>query len=288
MPGNESGGVGNFWYSFDYGNAHFVSIDGETDFPYSPEYPFVRDITGNETLPTENQTYITDSGPFGYINGSWKDNEAYQQLAWLHDDLAAVNRTETPWIFAMSHRPLYSSELSSYEVNMRHAFEPLFLKFNVDAYFAGHIHWYERIKPMNNLSVILSDIENENTYHTGTGKSLTTIVNGMAGNVESHSSINDSEILDYTAVLNQYDFGFSKLTVHNDSVATWQYIKGIDGSVGDTLTMLHSNPLPANASVVSSSVATKLSSSVSATVSSPITTTRSIAASLSTASTTSA
>ncbi len=65
MPGNESGGVGNFWYSFDYGNAHFISIDGETDFPYSPEYPFVRDITGNETLPTENQTYVTDSGPFG-------------------------------------------------------------------------------------------------------------------------------------------------------------------------------------------------------------------------------
>ncbi|KAK3069565.1 hypothetical protein LTR53_011997 [Teratosphaeriaceae sp. CCFEE 6253] len=28
MPGEESGGVGNFWYSFDYGLAHFVSIDG--------------------------------------------------------------------------------------------------------------------------------------------------------------------------------------------------------------------------------------------------------------------
>lgn len=65
MPGNETGGVSNFWYSFDYGNAHFVSMDGETDFPYSPEYPFVRDVTGNETLPTENQTFVTDSGPFG-------------------------------------------------------------------------------------------------------------------------------------------------------------------------------------------------------------------------------
>lgn len=65
MPGNETGGVGNFWYSFDYGNAHFISIDGETDFPYSPEWPFVRDITGNETLPTRNETYETDSGPFG-------------------------------------------------------------------------------------------------------------------------------------------------------------------------------------------------------------------------------
>ena len=46
MPGSESGGVGNFWYSFDYGLAHFVSVDGETDFPYSPEWPFVADVNG--------------------------------------------------------------------------------------------------------------------------------------------------------------------------------------------------------------------------------------------------
>lgn len=37
----------------------------------------------------------------------------------------------------------------------------------------------------------------------------------MAGNIESHSTINASEILNYTAVLNQYDFGFSTLTIHN-------------------------------------------------------------------------
>jgi hypothetical protein len=29
------------------------------------------------------------------------------QLAWLRQDLAAVNRTATPWIIAMSHFPLY-------------------------------------------------------------------------------------------------------------------------------------------------------------------------------------
>ena len=242
MPGNETGGVSNFWYSFDYGNAHFVSIDGETDFAFSPEYPFVADITSNETLPTENQTYVTDSGPFGYIHGDWKDNSAYEQVAWLANDLASVNRTKTPWVFAMTHRPMYSSQVSSYEKHVRDAFEPLLIKYNVDAYFAGHIHWYERIWPMNEMNIVSSDVINNSTYATGTGKSLTTLVNGMAGNIESHSSINASEILNYTAVLNQYDFGFSKLTIHNNSHATWQYIKGIDGSVGDTLTMVHSIP----------------------------------------------
>ncbi len=138
---------------------------------------------------------------------------------------------------------MYSSQVSSYQTNVRRAFEPPLLKYNVDAYFAGHIHWYERIYPMNNMTIVTSDIINENSYYTGTGKSLTTIVNGMAGNIESHSTIAPNATLDYTAYLNQYDFGFSTLTIHNDSVATWKYIKGIDGSVGDTLTMVHvSNP----------------------------------------------
>lgn len=187
----------------------------------------------------------------GYINGSWKDSKSYQQLAWLVQDLAAVNRTATPWVFAMTHRPMYSSQVSSYEGKLRNAFEPILLKYNVDAYFAGHIHWYERIWPMNNLSIVASDIINNNSYHTGTGKSLTTLVNGMAGNIESHSSIAPNATLNYTAVLNQYDFGFSTLTIHNDSVATWSYIKGIDGAVGDSLTMIH-EPSPASSTSVAS------------------------------------
>lgn len=229
MPGNETKGVGNFWYSFDYGNAHFISIDGETDYPYSPEWPFIRDVAGtDESLPTRNQTYPTDSGPFGYIKGgNWKDNEAYEQWHWLKQDLASVDRKKTPWVFAMTHRPLYSSQKASYEVYARQFFEPLLIEYNVDAYFAGHIHWYERIWPMNKRHIIHEDIINNNTYKTGTGSSLTTLVNGMAGNIESHSQIDPKDIVDYTAVLNQYDFGFSTLTIHNDTHATWNYIKGI-------------------------------------------------------------
>jgi len=106
MPGNESGGVGNFWYSFDYGLAHFISIDGETDFPFSPEWPFLRDVEDkNETLPTKEQTFITDSGPFGAIkDDKITENEAYEQYQWLEKDLASIDRTKTPWVVAMSHR----------------------------------------------------------------------------------------------------------------------------------------------------------------------------------------
>ena len=76
VPYKESGGVNNMWYSFDYGNVHFVSIDTETDYPNAPEGPSV----------------------FG------------DQLTWLQNDLAAAAQNPSiDWIVAGGHRPIYSS-----------------------------------------------------------------------------------------------------------------------------------------------------------------------------------
>lgn len=58
---------------------------------------------------------------------------------------------------------MYSSQVSSYETHVRNAFEPLLLQYSVDAYFAGHIHWYERIWPMNNMSIVTSDIVDDHS-----------------------------------------------------------------------------------------------------------------------------
>lgn len=239
MPGKESGGVGSFWYSFNYGLAHFVSIDTETDFPYSPEYPFAREKSANETFPTEQETYPTDSGPFGYINGDLTTNKAYEQYNWLAADLAAVDRKATPWIIAMGHRPMYSSQVSGYQKNIRNAFEGLFLEHGVDAYLSGHIHWYERLYPLGaNGTIVKSAILDKKTYKAKKGKSIMHIVNGMAGNIESHSTLSPgAPVLNITNVLNYKDYGFSKLTIHSAKKLTWSFIKGSDGSVGDKVTL---------------------------------------------------
>lgn len=136
MPGAETGGVGNFWYSFDYGLAHFVSIDGETDYANSPEWSFEEELSGNETHPKESETYLTDSGPFGPV-GNVKNTKSYAQYKWLKKDLASVDRNKTPWVIVMSHRPMYSSAYSSYQKNIREAFEGLMLEHGVDAYLSG-------------------------------------------------------------------------------------------------------------------------------------------------------
>lgn len=132
------------WYSFDYGLAHFISLNGETDYAYSPESPFARDTSGNETLPTKPETFITDSGPFGTV-GNYSDTKTYEQYQWLQKDLAAIDKTKTPWVIVMTHRPMYSTQVSAYQKYIRNAFEALLLKYGVDVYLSGHIHWYERM-----------------------------------------------------------------------------------------------------------------------------------------------
>ena len=37
MPSARSGGVSNMWYSFNYGLAHYVSINTDTDWTGAPE-----------------------------------------------------------------------------------------------------------------------------------------------------------------------------------------------------------------------------------------------------------
>ncbi|KAL7947640.1 hypothetical protein V8C42DRAFT_363945 [Trichoderma barbatum] len=241
MPGDETGGVGNFWYSFDYGLAHFVSIDGETDYPNSPEWPFAKDVKGNQTHPFANQTYVTDSGPFGAVNGDYTDKKAYAQYQWLKKDLESIDRCKTPWVIAMSHRPFYSSQVSSYQKTIRAAFEDLMLENGVDIY----------------------------SLDTFTGVSMAHIINGAAGNIESHSTLDSDPLLDITTYLDQTNFGFGGLTVHNATALSWSYIHGSDGSKGDELTLLKRDYSKgscglSSSSSASTSVATATSASQSA------------------------
>lgn len=136
MPGKETGGSGNMWYSFDYGIAHFIALSSETDFAKSPSYPFALDLSKNETHPTEEETYVTDSGPFGKV-GNYSDTKTYAQYQWLENDLKCLDRDKTPWVVVMGHRPMYSTQVSGYQANIRNAFEALLLKYGVDAYLAG-------------------------------------------------------------------------------------------------------------------------------------------------------
>jgi predicted phosphodiesterase len=71
------------------------------------------------------------------------------QLEWLKD---ALSKSDAKWKIAYFHHPLYSSgEKHGSEEDLRQVLEPLFVQHKVDAVFAGHEHFYERIKPQKGI-----------------------------------------------------------------------------------------------------------------------------------------
>ena len=76
------------------------------------------------------------------------------QLDWLEKELAASG---SDWKIAFFHHPLYSSGgAHGSNLPLREQLEPLFLKYGVDAVFAGHEHFYERIKPQKGIYYFIS------------------------------------------------------------------------------------------------------------------------------------
>jgi predicted phosphodiesterase len=73
-----------------------------------------------------------------------------RQLDWLEDEL---KKSKSDWKMTYFHHPLYSSGARhGSEVDLRELLEPLLLKYGMDVVFAGHEHFYERIKPQKGIS----------------------------------------------------------------------------------------------------------------------------------------
>ena len=94
------------WYSFDYGNAHFISL------------------------------WIN-----GSIEGGADDiSPGSEQYRWLESDLAQTNKT---WKFAFFHFPPYSCGPQGSKSEGQ-AVHPLFVQYGVDMVFSGHDLNYQR------------------------------------------------------------------------------------------------------------------------------------------------
>ncbi|EIE18216.1 Metallo-dependent phosphatase [Coccomyxa subellipsoidea C-169] len=88
--------------------------------------------------------------------GAYADwGEGSEQYRWLVADLAAYNRSRTPWLIATFHAPWYNTYIAHYKELecMRIALEPLLYEHGVDIIFAGHVHAYERCNRVYNYTV---------------------------------------------------------------------------------------------------------------------------------------
>ena len=190
-----------FWYSFDYGMAHFVAIDTETDFPSAPD------------------TSKLDAGPFGRLN---------QQLEFVKADLASVDRKVTPWVIVMGHRPWYSTGGSdNICTECQTAFEDLFYQYGVDLFVAGHVHNLQRQQPTYKGTVDPAGLKDP--------KAPWYIVAGAAGNIEGLTSAGTKPA--YNSFVDDSHNGYARLTFQDKNNLKVDMIHSTDGSVLDSATL---------------------------------------------------
>lgn len=148
MPFESSGGnQDGFWYSYDYGNVHWVSISSEHSLDEGSEQK------------------------------TWLERDL---------KTASSNRNVVPWIVLSLHKPMYCSDESTPQ-GFRELLEPLMLDIDVDLVFVGHMHAYERIHPVNNYEVTVYPSRRREGDHLGVdtyeskGKGPVYIVQGNTG-----------------------------------------------------------------------------------------------------------
>jgi hypothetical protein len=88
---------------------------------------------------------------FYSLNSNYMDKK---QLKWLEEKLAADT---SGWKIFFCHHPPYSSGgKHGSDTGLREVIEPLLVKYGVNAVFAGHEHFYERIKPQKGVYYFIS------------------------------------------------------------------------------------------------------------------------------------
>lgn len=130
------GGSGSVYTSPDSG--------GECGVAYETYFPM-------PTPAKDKPWYSIEQGPVHFTVISTEHNWSpdSQQYQWMYEDMAAVDRTRTPWLIFTGHRPMYTSSpgnpiFPSVDRQFVDSVEPLLRASKVDLALFGHVHNYER------------------------------------------------------------------------------------------------------------------------------------------------
>jgi hypothetical protein len=229
---NVAGKANNWWYSYNIGNTHFISLNSN--------------VVTDPMVVTQKSRY----------RWAYPTSIQRKQYEWMRKDLevAVANRSEAPFIVAHAHFPMYCSQTSSDCTTqaelMRNgipdhhdlAWEPLFDEFSVDLYISAHVHSYERFFPVYNGTSNVDKWKADPSVIKNAGSTVH-IVQGAAGNVEGQDHF--SAIKPFSAVRSSR-YGYSGLTMHNHTHLEWTFIltdnSSDAGDVADRMWLIKEQP----------------------------------------------
>ena len=155
VAGGDGGQAASSWPGDRYGN--LSDSGGECGVPFDVRTGGGSGAAGGPdgSGRANPHWFAVDDGPIHvHVYSTEEPFEAGSpQHAWIAADLAGVNRTATPWVVVVGHRPPYLASAYPGGGNASDAavardlaahLEPLWLAAGVDVTFAGHHHSYQR------------------------------------------------------------------------------------------------------------------------------------------------
>ena len=236
----------NSYYSFDYGNAHFLVLDTQLEFSLNVFKQVEEEDKENDDNNKDDESNKQDAKyyattlkdllakhdikgeipPYHLINDEMIVEDVplnTKQYEFVVNDLEKTNNNSSiDWIIVMFHKPFYSS-LSSHiqEYIMREKYQPVFDKYGVDMVLQGHNHIYDRTLPIkfnpNNISKPLVDESNNTNKFFNPEGSIFSVI-GLGGR-SSHIFLNQP---DY--VVKQHNgFGFLNIEINGKELDAKYY-----------------------------------------------------------------
>lgn len=175
--------IGNHERDYAESGSVYVTPDsgGECGVPYETYFPM-------PTPAKDKPWYSIEQGSvhFTVVSTEHDWSPSSEQYNWMNKDMAAVDRSRTPWLIFMGHRPMYSTSvgLGSVDANFVQAIEPLLLANKVDLVLFGHVHNYERtcaVYQKQCKAVPKKDPTGVDTYNNSNYKAPVHAIIGMAG-----------------------------------------------------------------------------------------------------------
>ena len=126
-----------------------VPVLGNHDY-VSDEQTQIMDALGRDTT-----WYATRTGPLRVIVLDTEQTGDPGQTAWLQETLRTPQPSGT-WTVVAMHKPAYSAGQHGSDKDVQRLWAPLFDRYDVPLVLAGHDHDYQRSKPINGVTYVVS------------------------------------------------------------------------------------------------------------------------------------